>query len=208
MNKSQEIQVEEKQVAEIKDKVQTVKNSLEVTNSSIKQTQMTGVNEYRGDKCQNYAHAEPKSSESKRTSRLVRNLKLTGGRGEARNTESRTRRTRRKSKPVRNILTKEKLEDKSPRGQVYVEAHHEEVQGCELRGQGNFEWNTDLIEKKKLENNTRQVAQDLYSGEAQHEPRGAHEEQLCRSLLETSGWIENAVARKDTWTSNPGWYEW
>ena len=33
-----EIQVEEKQVAEMKNKVQTVKNSLEVTNSSIKLT--------------------------------------------------------------------------------------------------------------------------------------------------------------------------
>ena len=38
VKKSLEIQVEEKQVAEIKNKVQTVKNSLEVTNSSIKQT--------------------------------------------------------------------------------------------------------------------------------------------------------------------------
>ena len=34
-----EILVEEKQVAEIKNKVQTVRNSLEVMNSSIKQTQ-------------------------------------------------------------------------------------------------------------------------------------------------------------------------
>ena len=33
-----EIQAEEKQVAEMKNKVQTVKNSLEVTNSSIKLT--------------------------------------------------------------------------------------------------------------------------------------------------------------------------
>ena len=33
--------------------------------------------------------------------------------------------------------------------QVYVEAHHEEVQDCELRGQGNFEWNTDLIKTKR-----------------------------------------------------------
>ena len=36
-------------------------------------------------------------------------------------------------------------------GQVHVEAHHEEVQGRELRGQRNFEWNTDLIETKKIE---------------------------------------------------------
>ena len=86
---------------------------------------------------------------------------------------------------MRNIFTKENLKDKSPRGQVYDDAHHEEVHGCELLGQGNFEWNTDLIETKKLVNYTRQVAQDLYSGEAQHEPRGAHEEQHCRSLHET-----------------------
>ena len=45
-------------VAEIKNKVQTLKNSLEVTNSSIKQTQMTSVNGYRGDECQNHAYAE------------------------------------------------------------------------------------------------------------------------------------------------------
>ena len=79
VKKSLEIQVERKQVAEIKIKVQTVRNSLEVTNSSIKQTQMTSVNGYRSDECQNTAYAEKmKSSESKRTSRLVRNLQLTG----------------------------------------------------------------------------------------------------------------------------------
>ena len=78
MKKSLGIQVEKKQVVETENKVQTVKNSLEVTNSSIKQTQMTSVNGYSGDECQNHAFAEKtKSSESKRTSRLVRNLKLT-----------------------------------------------------------------------------------------------------------------------------------
>ena len=45
----------------------------------------------------------------------------------------------------------------------------------------NFKWNSDLIKKKKkkkkkLENNTCQTTQDLYTGEAQHEPRGAHED--------------------------------
>ena len=34
------------------------------------------------------------------------------------------------------------------------------------------------------------------------------EEQHCRCLHETSGWIANTVAREETWTSNPGWYEW
>ena len=67
MKKSLEVQVEEN-AAEIKNKVQTVKNSLEVTNSSIKQPQMTSVNGYRGDECQNHAYAEKtKSSASKRT---------------------------------------------------------------------------------------------------------------------------------------------
>ena len=95
VKKSLGIQVEEKQVVETENKVQTVKNSLEVTNSSIKQTQMTSVNGYSGDECQNHAYAEKtKSSESKRTSRLVRNLKLTRGPGKEQNTESRMRRTR------------------------------------------------------------------------------------------------------------------
>ena len=68
MKKSLEIQVEEKHVAEIENKVQTVRNSLEVTNSSMEQTQMTSVNGYRGDECQNHAYAEKaKSSESERT---------------------------------------------------------------------------------------------------------------------------------------------
>ena len=35
-----------------------------------------------------------------------------------------------------------------------------------------------------------------------------HEEQHCRSLHETSGWIANTVACEETWTSNPGWYKW
>ena len=60
--------------------------------------------------------------------------------------------------------------------QVYVEAHHQEVQGRELRGPRNIVWNTGLIETKKLENYTCEVAHSLYSGEAQHEPRGAHED--------------------------------
>ena len=34
-----------------------------------------------------------------------------------------------------------------------------------------------------------------------------HERQDCGSFHETSGWTENAVARKETWTSNPGRHE-
>ena len=71
---------------------------------------------------------------------------------------------------------REMLKDKSPRRQVCVESRHEEVQGRELHGQGNFDWNTDLIETMKLEKYTCQVAQSLHSGEAQHEPRAAHED--------------------------------
>ena len=95
-----EIQVEEKQVAKIKNNVQTVKNLLEVTTSSIKQTQMTSVNGYRGDECQNHAYAETESCESKRTSSLVRNPKLTA-------------RTRRRTKQrVENETNKAKIETK------------------------------------------------------------------------------------------------
>ena len=75
-----------------------------------------------------------------------------------------------------NILTKEKIKEKFPRKQVYVEARHEEVQGRVLRGLGNFEWATDLIEATKIENYMCQVAQGLYSGEAQRESGGAHED--------------------------------
>ena len=35
-------------------------------------------------------------------------------------------------------------------------------------------WNTDLIETMELENLIGQATQDLYSGEARHESRGAH----------------------------------
>ena len=107
---------------------------------------------------------------------------------------------------MRNILTEEKLKDKSPRGQVCVEAHQEEAQGRKLRGQGNFDWNTDLIETKKLENYTRQVAQDLYSGEVQHEPPGAYKEQHCRSLHEALR--TQSLARILELRILAGWYEW
>ena len=81
-----------------KNKVQTVKNSFELTNGSIKHTQMTSVSGYRGDECQNHAYAETKSSESKRTSRLVRSLQI-------------DRRTRRRAKHrVENETNKAKIE--------------------------------------------------------------------------------------------------
>ena len=91
--------------------------------------------------------------------------------------------------------------------QVYVEARHEEVRDCEVHGQGNFEWNTDFIVTKKLENYSCQAAQDLYNGEAEHEPRGAHEEQHCRSLHETSEWIERSRTQGNL-NLESGWYEW
>ena len=103
---------------------------------------------------------------------------------------------------VRNILTKEKLKDKSTLKHV--------MRKCEivkLHGQGNFEWNTDFIVTKKLENYSCQAAQDLYNGEAEHEPRGAHEEQHCRSLHETSEWIERSRTQGNL-NLESGWYEW
>ena len=79
------VHVEEKQVADIKNKVQTVRNLLEVTNGSIKQTQnirgcVNGrrdercFNDYRGDECQNHAHAETKSSPVGRVVTLVQQM--------------------------------------------------------------------------------------------------------------------------------------
>ena len=87
-----------------------MKHSLEVTDSSIKQTQMTSVNGYRGDECQNHSHAEKtKSSESKRTWRLVRNLKWTG-------------RTRRRAKHrVETETNKAKIETKKDSEKYHCE---------------------------------------------------------------------------------------
>ena len=153
-----------------------------------------------------------KSSESKRTSRLVRNPKLTEKDQEKSQTQIRERDEQGEDRNQERFGEEMVYSEKHPhegkaQRQVDVEAHHEEGQDCESRGQENFKWNTDLIETKKLEN-ICQVAQDLYNGDAQLEPRGAHEEQHCRSLHETLEWLENAFARMETWTSNLGWYEW
>ena len=43
------------------------------------------------------------------------------------------------------------------------------VQGHELRGQDNLEWNTELIEAMELEHVMSQAAQDLNDGETLHE---------------------------------------
>ena len=49
------------------------------------------------------------------------------------------------------------------------------VQGRELRGQENLEWNTDLIEMMELKHVMSQAAQDLDDGETRHESQDAHE---------------------------------
>ena len=82
MKKSLEIQVEEKQVAEIKNKVQTVNEQQHQADTALKPRDVSRdercINCYRGDEYQNRAHAEKKkSSESKRTTRLVRSSELT-----------------------------------------------------------------------------------------------------------------------------------
>ena len=51
--------------------------------------------------------------------------------------------------------------------------------------------------------NTTVDTRETFVGES-----SGQEEQHCRSLHETSGWIANAVARQETWTANPGWYVW
>ena len=65
---------------------------------------------------------------------------------------------------MRNILTKEKLKDKSPRRQVCVEALHEEVQGHELRGHGNL--GVEHRSRRDEEARELHLPQDLYKGEA------------------------------------------
>ena len=99
----------------MKNKVRTVKNSLEVMNSNIKQTpnfrgwaeaatsthsrldvpiasrDVRCLNDYRGDENQNHARAETKSRESNRNIEIGRSLELTGRTRRHRNTRTRTR---------------------------------------------------------------------------------------------------------------------
>ena len=81
---------------------------------------------------------------------------------------------------AKNTLTEEKLKNKFARTQGRDAGHHEQVQGGEVRGQGNLEWNTDLIEMMELKHMTSQAAQEMDDGETRHESRDAagrqHEE--------------------------------
>ena len=55
--------------------------------------------------------------------------------------------------------------------------------------------------------NTMPCNTTVYTRETFVDDSSGHEEQHCRSLHGTSGWIANTAAREETWTSNPGWYE-
>ena len=55
--------------------------------------------------------------------------------------------------------------------------------------------------------NTMPCNTTVYTRETFVGDSSGHEEQHCRSLHGTSGWIANTAAREETWTSNPGWYE-
>ena len=66
------------------------------------------------------------------------------------------------STTVRNILTKERLKDKSVLKHIMRKCkivNHADKETCE--------WSTDLIETKNLENYTRQIARDLERGRSQ-----------------------------------------
>ena len=68
------------------------------------------------------------------------------------------------------------------------------MQGGELRGQENLEWNTDLIEMMELKDVMSQAAQDLDDGETRRESREAedreHEEvQWCSGRSRHQGAI-------------------
>ena len=156
------------------------------------------ANDYRGDKCHNHAHAETKSSESrrargdfgtadgkeyqggasKRTSRSHKSRR-------ERNTETSTRRTRRRSKPrkIRRINAPQ-CETSSRRKSSRASLHEDmsmlkhimiKCQVTNYVDKQSSEWDTHLIKTKKL-GNACQVAQGPHSGEAQHEPRGAQED--------------------------------
>ena len=129
-----------------------------MTNSSIRETQMTSVNGYRGDECQNHAYAETKSSESKRTSRLWRNLKLTRGPGGS-NTPRRERDEQGEDQDQERfgevmLYSAKHLHEGKDQRQVYVMHIMKKCKAVNYDGQQNFERNTDLIETKKLENYT------------------------------------------------------
>ena len=67
-----------------------------------------------------------------------------------------------------SVQSQMKREEEKERKRREREKERKRKRGKRER-EGHFEWNTDLIETKKLENNTCQVAQDLHNGEAQHE---------------------------------------
>ena len=76
---------------------------------------------------------------------------------------------------AKNTHTEEKLKNKFARRQGPDAGNHEQVQGGEVRGQGNLEWNTDLIEMMELKHMTSQAAQELDDGETRHESRDAED---------------------------------
>ena len=228
VQKSLEIHVEEKQVAEIKNKVQTVKNSLEVANRSIKLTphgSRTFVAEceprwtmyqlpqrWRVSKPGPRREEEVEWIETEHRD-LVRNPKLTGQTGEERNTESRTRRTRRRSKLF--LISEEYCSsEKDPR--------EGKVQG-QVSTRTSLFWNTSwgiarsrITWTGKLESGTHISSRRRSSRTTParlHSTRETHNtnlEEHHTPYLRTKmfGGIENAVVRKETWTSNPGWYTW
>ena len=95
---------------------------------------------------------------------------------------------------MRNIFTKEKLKDKSPRGQVYVEAHHEEVQGRELRGQGHL----GVDHRSHRDEEARETTPARLHSTKERHNTNLEEHNTADLHTKMLGEIENAVARKET----------
>ena len=73
---------------------------------------------------------------------------------------------------ARNPIQRKNSRTSSCENKVEMQDITRKVQGRELRGQENLEWNTDLIEMMELKHVMSQAAQDL-DGETRHESQKA-----------------------------------
>ena len=156
-----------------------------------------------------------KTTLTQRRSRVNRNehrdwcaiCKLTGGPGEERNTESGTRRIRRRSRP-RKVRRGDALqrETSSRRKSSRTSLHEDKsvlkhiMRKCKIVNYVDKETSsgTQISSRRRSSRTTpARLHRTCTVGEAQHEPRGAHEEQHCRSPHETSGWIGRSQGNLD-----------
>ena len=157
------------------------------------QTQITNVNGYRSDECRNHAYAETKSSESKRTSPNSKNWPERPE--EERNTErrSKSRKVLRNnaSQSMRNIFTKEKLKDKYMLKHIVKKSKFVKYVDKETSS------GTQISSRRKSSRNTFAKLHRTSTMKRHN----TNSEELTKNNIAD-------LFRKDTWTSNLGWYEW